>query len=234
MKSRTPDMVLLEGGRFVMGSESGQEDEAPPHTITLSPYCIARFAVTNREYGIFLEQAGAEAPPFWHDSRFNHPDQPVVAVNWHEAEAYCAWLSKVLGEAYRLPTEAEREYACRGGTSTAYPWGEGAERECGDYGRRWGEGGPELVGGPPNPFGLCNMSDNVHEWCTDWYGKNYYARSPQADPPGPPSGVRRVSRGGSWRHKVKVTRSSARSSIDPTFRYSDYGFRIARECSRLC
>jgi formylglycine-generating enzyme len=227
-KSPRPEMVPLEGGGFVMGSASGQEDEAPPHFVELSPFCIARFAVTNREYGIYLQKSGAQPPPLWNDPKFNHPDQPVVAVNWLEAVAYCAWLSKVLIEPYRLPTEAEREYACRAGSATAYPWGESAERDRGEYGRRWMEGGPEIVGGPPNAFGLYNMADNLHEWCSDWYGKDYYRFSPQKDPMGPPAGVRRASRGGSWRHHVKVTRSSARSAINPSFRYTDYGFRIAR------
>ena len=90
------------------------------------------------------------------------------------------------------------------------------------------KGSPEIVGGPPNPFRLYNTADNVHEWCSDWYGKDYYRFSPQKDPLGPLSGVRRTSRGGSWRHQVKVMRSSARSALNPCFRYTDYGFRIAR------
>ncbi len=226
-----PDMVLLDGGSFVMGSASGQENEAPPHIVELSSLYIARFAVTNREYGFYLGLTGIQPPPFWNDPHFNHSEQPVVAISWHEAAAYCAWLSQSLNELCRLPTEAEREYACRGGTDTAYPWGERAERDCGEYGRRWMEGGPEIAGGPPNAFGLYNMADNVHEWCSDWYGEDYYRLSPRENPPGPSMGIRRVSRGGSWRHQVKVTRSSARSALDPGFRYADYGFRIARPAS---
>jgi formylglycine-generating enzyme required for sulfatase activity len=221
-------MILLEGGSFLMGSASGREDEAPPHPVELSQFFIARFTVTNREYRVYLQQTGAQPPPSWDHPQFNHPEQPVVAVSWHEAAAYCEWLRQALNESYRLPTEAEREYACRGGTATAYPWGDSAERNCGEYGRRWLEGGPEIVGGPPNEFGLYNMADNIHEWCSDWYGRDYYRLSPQKDPPGPPSGIRRVGRGGSWRHQVKVTRSAARSAIDPGFRYTDFGFRLAR------
>ena len=118
--------------------------------------------------------------------------------------------------------------ACRAGTQTAYPWGDAAERDLGDYGRRWYEGGPEIAGGPSNAFGLYNMADNVHEWCLEWYGKDYYKLSPARDPGGPETGSRRASRGGSWRHQIKVTRSSARSSLDPSFRYTDYGFRVVR------
>ncbi len=220
------EMILLDGGTFTMGSASGRDDEAPPHEVEVSRFYIARCSVTNREYGLYLARAGAPPPPLWNDPAFSHADQPVVAVSWDDAVAYCAWLTAELGETYRLPTEAEREFACRGGTVTAYPWGETAERDLGAYGTRWFEGSPGVVGGPPNGFDLCNMADNVHEWCADWYGRDYYSLSPRKDPPGPASGVRRVSRGGSWRHHVKVTRSSARSAIDPRFRYTDYGFRV--------
>ncbi|HYK89404.1 MAG TPA: SUMF1/EgtB/PvdO family nonheme iron enzyme [Acidobacteriota bacterium] len=222
------DMVFLVGGTFVMGSDGGQEDESPPHTVELSPYYIGRYSVTNREYRAFIDCTVKEPLPAWNDPNFNDPSQPVVAVNWFEAMAYCAWLSELLGERFRLPTEAEREHACRAGTTTAYPWGDSVERNCTGYGRRWHEGAPEVVGGPQNSFGLCNMADNVHEWCSDWYSRDYYRVSPRKNPPGPASGVRRASRGGSWRHHVKLTRSSARSSLNPAFRYTDYGFRIAR------
>ncbi len=223
-----PEMVSLDGGNFLMGSDSGRDDEAPSHVVELSGFSIARFAATNRQYAVFLRETGAVPPPVWEDIRFNHPDQPIVAVNWFEAVSYCAWLSEVTGELFRLPTEAEREYACRAGSLTAFPWGESADRVLGEYGKRWLEGGPETVGGPPNAFGLCNMADNVHEWCSDWYDREYYRTSPRENPPGPASGIRRASRGGSWRHHVKVTRSSARSALDPAFRYTDFGFRVAR------
>jgi sulfatase modifying factor 1 len=222
-----PDMVMIEAGIFIMGSTSGRDDEVPPHVVTLSRFHIARFPVTHKEYEIYLSKTGREPPPGWNDPKFNHPYQPAVAVSWHDAVHYCEWLSREEDAAYRLPTEAEREYACRAGTTTAYPWGDSPDRDCREYGQRWLMGMPEIVGGPPNAFGLCNMADNVHEWCSDWYSKDYYRISPQRDPHGPECGIRRVSRGGSWRHMVKVTPSSARSAIDPSFRYTDFGFRIA-------
>ena len=97
---------------------------------------------------------------------------------------------------------------------------------------RW-KHGPEPVGlYKPNAYGLYNVGDNVHEWCSDWYDDGYYARSPERNPQGPQSGTRKASRGGSWRHHIKVTRTAARSSIPPEFQYADYGFRIARSLSR--
>jgi formylglycine-generating enzyme required for sulfatase activity len=224
-----PDLILIPGGLFVMGSEDGQDDERPPHEVELSPYYMSRYAVTNREYAVFVEAMSVPPSARRDDSRFNHADQPVVAVNWFEASAYCEWLGSRLGLPYRLPTEAEREMACRAGTNSNYPWGDSPNFEASDYGRRWLEGGPELVGGPPNEFGLCNMADNVHEWCTDWYSAGYYGVSPRRNPQGPAAGVRRVSRGGSWRHQLKVTRSSARSSLMPASRYTDYGFRVSSD-----
>jgi formylglycine-generating enzyme required for sulfatase activity len=223
-----PEMVPLQGGAFVMGSNTGSEDEAPPHEVELFPFSIGRFSVTNREYARFLEETHAAPPAVWGDPSFNHPDQPVVAVSWYDAVAYCEWLSRSTGALYRLPSEAEREFACRAGSTTAYPWGDCADRHTAEYGRRW-TNGPEFVGGPPNAFGLCNVADNVHEWCLDWYRRDYYRVSRRKDPRGPETGTRKVSRGGSWRHKVKVTRSAARSSIPPEYRYADYGFRVVRQ-----
>jgi formylglycine-generating enzyme required for sulfatase activity len=226
MPSR-PELVFISGGDFLMGCDEGRDDEKPVHRVELSAFFLARHAVTNREYALFVKAGGAERPPAWQDPRFTLPDQPVVAVSWFEAAAYCRWLEELFGQPFRLPTEAEREFACRAGSTTAYPWGEAPERPMGGYGKRWLEGCPETVGGQPNAFGLFNMADNIHEWCQDWYANDYYAASPRRDPSGPASGSRRASRGGSWRHHVKVTRSCARSSIPPSFQYADYGFRLA-------
>lgn len=211
-----------------MGSDSGREDEAPPHEVELFPFWIGRCAVTNRQYRVYIEQNSLAPPDAWMDPAFADPAQPVVAVSWDDAMSYCEWLCRVSGPGFRLPTEAEREYACRGGSPAAFPWGDSPSRDTGDYGRCWEEGGPEAVGGPPNNFGLCNMADNVHEWCADWYDRDYYRVSPRLNPRGPAAGSRRASRGGSWRHRVKVTRSSARSSLPPGYRYTDYGFRVVR------
>jgi formylglycine-generating enzyme required for sulfatase activity len=112
-----------------------------------------------------------------------------------------------------------------------YPWGNCEPHELPNYSERW-KTGPEPVGlYAPNAYGLFNLGDNVHEWCSDWYDAGYYAISPERNPQGPSSGIRRASRGGSWRHHIKVTRIAARSSIPPELRYADYGFRVAADIS---
>jgi formylglycine-generating enzyme required for sulfatase activity len=224
-----PEMLRIPEGWFLMGCETGRDDEKPVHRVWVDPFDLAAYQVTNAEYDCFLSATKAPAPLCWADPNFNDPRMPVVAVSWYEAASYCDWLSGATGKRYRLPTEAEWERAARGGTEgLTYPWGDAPPELVPDYARRW-KNGPEAVGlYAPNDFGLYNMGDNVHEWCADWYEADYYSQSPERNPQGPADGSRRASRGGSWRHHIKVTRTAARSSIPPEFKYADYGFRIAR------
>jgi formylglycine-generating enzyme len=224
-----PDMVVIPEGFFWMGSKNGPENEMPRHGVWLDSFGLGRFPVTNREYRIFVQASRATAPPFWTDPVFSHPDQPVVGVNWYEAVAYCVWLSEQTGKKFRLSTEAEWERAARGGREDAlYPWGDEPPWERPHAGYDLETGGPERVGAnPPNDFGLFDMSEGVHEWCSDYYAAGYYRVSPERNPAGPSTGERRASRGGSWRHRIKFSRCAARSSLPPNFKYSDYGFRLA-------
>jgi sulfatase modifying factor 1 len=224
-----PVMVRIPEQWFWMGCETGRDDEKPVHRVWVDSFELAVYQVTNAEYECFLAVTGASAPPCWTDPNFNHPKMPVTAVSWLEATTYCDWLGGITGKRYRLPTEAEWECAARGGTQgCAYPWGDSPPESLPDYVNRWKDG-PEPVGlHAPNAYGLFNIADNVHEWCADWYDPAYYRHSAERNPQGPVDGLRRASRGGSWRHHIKVSRSAARSSIPPQFQYADYGFRIAR------
>ena len=211
-----------------MGSEQEQENERPRHRVWLDSFGIARFPVTNRDYRQFLESMQKPPPPFWCDPMFSDENQPVVGVSWDEAVAYCQWLSEKTGQMFWLPTEAEWERAARGGKEGAlFPWGNEPPSEKHFIGCDPQTGGPAKVGvNEPNDFGLFDMSENVHEWCADYYDYNYYRYSPERNPPGPSAGQRRASRGGSWRHRIKFSRCAARSSLPPSFKYADYGFRV--------
>ncbi len=227
-----PALVRIPAGWFLMGSDTGQDNEKPVHRVWIDEFLIAACQVTNTEYGHFLRDATALPPPFWSDPAFNHPAQPVVGVSWHEAVRYCQWLSGSTGRTFRLPTEAEWERAARGGREGAlFPWGDTPPPSLPFYAARCADfwkTGPEPVGcAEPNACGLYNMCDNVHEWCSDWCAPDYYAGSPERNPRGPGTGERRASRGGSWRHHIKMSRCAARSSIPPEFHYADYGFRVA-------
>lgn len=227
-----PALVRIPAGWFLMGSDSGQDNEKPVHRIWVDEFLLSACQVTNAEYGHFPRDTGSLPPPFWNDPAFNHPEQPVVGVSWHDAVSYCEWLSRSTGRKFRLPTEAEWERAARGGREqTLYPWGDLPPQALPEYASRSADSwktGPELVGrGEANAYGLFNMCDNVHEWCSDWYAADYYQNSPERNPRGPETGGRRASRGGSWRHHIKMSRGAARSSIPPEFKYADYGFRVA-------
>ncbi len=227
-------MIVIPAGEFLMGCETGAANERPAHRVWVDGFAIGRTAVTNRLYRIFLaeteglEETGRTTPPGFSDPRFNHPDQPVTSVSWFDAAAYCAWLCERTGKPFRLPTEAEWERAARGGLEAKlYTWGDEPPQAQPSYAVLWGTG-PEQVGQrPPNGFGLYDIAENVHEWCADWYDAGSYSVSPPRNLHGPPTGVRRASRGGSWPHQIKIARVAARSSLPPEYQYSDCGFRCA-------
>ncbi|MGC2473276.1 MAG: SUMF1/EgtB/PvdO family nonheme iron enzyme [Candidatus Sulfotelmatobacter sp.] len=234
MSEREPNLVRIPASDFLMGSDKGQDCERPIHRVWIDSFLFAATQVTNEEYGRFLRATSNLPPPFWNDPTFNHPRQPVTGVSWHEAIRYCEWLSDQVGRHFRLPTEAEWEYAARGGLEQKqFSWGDDPPQSLPNYGTRW-QNGPEPVAQyAPNAFGLYDIGDNVHEWCGDWYDANYYATSPDRNPQGPDHSpmkpLRKSSRGGSWRHQIKVARCSARSSIPPEFQYADYGFRLVSD-----
>ena len=219
-----PVCAPIPAGWFDMGCEKGRDEEKPVHRVWVEAFEMAVYQVRNRDYVRF------QPPPQRNDPNFNDPDQPVTAVSWFEAVAYCEWLSRETGRLYRLPTEAEWERAARGGAEgSLYVWGDESPNSRPDYTRRWGgvANGPRPVGEEPsNPYGIFDIGENVHEWCSDWFDRDYYAVSPERNPSGPAAGERRASRGGSWRHQIKVSRCAARSSIPPSFQYADYGFRV--------
>lgn len=220
-------MVLIPAGEFEMGSNDGEDDEKPVHTVYLDAFYMDKYEVTNALYKKFMDATGYKAPAYWNDKRFNDPQHPVVGVSWKDANEYCKWAGK------RLPTEAEWEKAARGGlVGKKYPWGDTLTHNDANYS---GKGDKDIwkytssVGSfPPNGYGLYDMAGNVYEWCADWYGSNYYASSPKSNPAGQSSGLVRVLRGGSWSHlNDSNLRTAYRNYYDPTYVYNYLGFRCS-------
>jgi formylglycine-generating enzyme required for sulfatase activity len=214
-------------GWFLMGSDDGPEDERPAHRVWVDGFEMAVYPVTCADYRAFLDATNHEFP---RGCRFDAAttDLPVIGVSWLDCMDYCRWRG-TLGDHVRLPTEAEWERAARGTMSgRRYPWGDQIPTWIPQGGRGPLDGPWPVTLGEANDFGLFGIAANIHEWCTDWYAADFYPSSPERNPTGPTRGVRRASRGGAWRHAITISRCAARSRIDPSFRYTDYGFRLVR------
>ena len=232
-------LVLIPAGESTMGSEDGDSDERPPHRVRITrPFFLGQHEVTVGQFRAFVadskyrtdaEKEGDDET--WRSAFPSQTDEhPVVCVTWDDAVAFCQWLSRKEGKAYRLPTEAEWEYACRAGTQTRYSFGDDAK---GLSEHAWflanSLSQAHAVGGKkPNAWGLYDMHGNVSEWVADWYAGAYDGPSPRTDPPGAPSGTMRVMRGGSWLGRPPFQCSVSREGLPPTERKNLIGFRIAR------
>ncbi|MGA2265172.1 MAG: formylglycine-generating enzyme family protein [Phycisphaerae bacterium] len=217
-------LVLIPAGKFMMGSPAGEADrhanEGPQHEVTISkPFYMGVTEVTQEQY----EQVMGKNP-----SHFKGAQNPVESVSWNDAAEFCRKLSKRTGQAVRLPTEAEWEYACRAGAGTRYCFGD-AEAELGDY--AWhhdnSEGTTHPVGQKkPNVWGLYDMHGNVMEWCADWYSDSY-ANAASQDPQGPGTGSSRVCRGCYGIFPPAYHRSAVRSRHPSDYVSIGIGFRVA-------
>jgi formylglycine-generating enzyme required for sulfatase activity len=238
------EMVLIPSGNFLMGDED--EFDAPPHEVSVSSFYIGKYLVTQKEY----ERVMGSNPSRWKSS----PDNPVEQVRWSDAVKYCNkrsqmeglepcydlanWTCDFAANGYRLPTEAEWEYACRAGTTTAYYFGD-SDQKLGDFAWYKSNSGlrPQPVGQKrANPWGLFDMCGNVWEWCNDFYQVDYYEHSPGQDPKGPDAGDKKVVRGGAWKMESENCRSGYRyyenpGYVDVCFGYDIYGFRCARNAA---
>ncbi|MEZ4776762.1 MAG: SUMF1/EgtB/PvdO family nonheme iron enzyme [Bacteroidia bacterium] len=223
-KSAIPfaEFVQVEGGTFMMGSND-YDDEKPVHKVRLSPFAIGKFPITQRQWSEIM----GNNPSLFKDS----PDCPVEQVSWNEVKKFLEKLNaRYPGQNFRLPTEAEWEYAARGGRlSKGFKYaGSNNPEEAGWFDKN-AKGKTHPVGQKiPNELGIYDMSGNVFEWCQDWYGSDYYKNSPKDNPKGPESGDDRVVRGGSWYRSAVRLRVYDRRYYGPDFRYDVVGFRIAR------
>ena len=229
-----PDILWLpvEVGDFPMGSDAAS-DEQPIHPVYLDAFEIAKYPVTNSQYACFVAATDRKPPKHWGGRM--PPDElrthPVVAVSWEDAAAFCGWLSERCGARIHLPTEAEWEKAARGTDGRTYPW-EGVFDAARCNMRDTGIGGTSPVGMFPageSPYEVADMAGNVWEWVNDWYDKDYYRRSPRANPQGPERGTYRVLRGGSWGSNVGSVRSAFRVNDFPVdWLNFGLGFRCVR------
>ncbi len=221
--------VLIQPGSFMMGSPSGERhrnrDEGPRHRVVISrPFYLQTTEVTQAQYRAIMRS---------NPSRFKGCDQcPVEQVSWNDAQEFIRRLNALdKTNKYRLPTEAEWEYACRAGSGTAYYFGNNFSRlgHYAWYGANSKNRTKPVAQKRPNAWGLYDMHGNVWEWCQDWYDKRYYRRSPNRDPQGPANGCGRVLRGGSWFFRFRSTlRSARRYQFDPSLRSDNGGFRVVR------
>lgn len=232
------EMVLIPGGKFIMGSpkDQGDEDEQPQHEMYLDAYYIDVHEVTNRAYKQFVDATGHRVPfvdaewaePYnWKNGTFpeGRGDYPVVLVSWEDAKAYADYIGE------RLPTEAEWEEAARGGLEgKSYPWGEGIDESVANYhvSDTAEEDLHPVKSYPPNGFGLYDMAGNVWEWCSDWYDYNAYLKGLKENPRGTEKGDYRVYRGGAWINIAKFQRCGERGKNIPYTQSYVIGFRCVK------
>ncbi len=212
------NMIYIEGGTFQMGeSYSSGGLKNPLHKVTLSPFYIGRYEVTNEEW----EAVMGSVP-----SKFDEPKDPVENVSWYDCQEFIKKLNSLTRKIFRLPTEAEWEFAARGGKkSKGYKFSGSNISESGAW---HSYHFTSKVGKKsPNELGLYDMSGNVSEWCYDWYNEDYYVHSPEKDPQGPSSGEYKIIRGGDWYDDEKSCHVSLRKCDRPSNSVSYHGFRLA-------
>ena len=225
----TMEFVWIEPGTFMMGSPASEEDrnEGPQHEVTINRgFYLGKYEVTQGQW-----ESVMGTTPWSVEKRVqSNPQHPAAYISWDDMQEFIQQLNETAGAVlYRLPTEAEWEYACRAGTMTLWSFGED-EGQLGEY--AWyrdnnSPDGTKAVGQKrPNPWGLYDMHGNVWEWCQNWWGS--YTSDSQVDPPGPASGSARVLRGGSFVHPAQHVRSAHRFYIAPSSRFPDLGARLLR------
>jgi formylglycine-generating enzyme required for sulfatase activity len=217
------EMVFVQGGTFTMGCTSEQgsdcfDDERPAHTVNLSNYYIGKYEVTQAQWKVVMGS---------NPSYFKGDNLPVENVSWNDVQEFIRKLNSQTGKNYRLPTEAEWEYAARGGNqSKGYKYsGSNSAGEVAWYYDNSGNKTHPVGQKKGNELGIYDMIGNVWEWCQDWDGT--YSSNSQKNPVGASSGSRRVDRGGGWKHNAVRCRVAFRSSDSPSDRGSDLGFRLA-------
>jgi formylglycine-generating enzyme required for sulfatase activity len=226
-----PALVSLPGGTFEMGSNSDDPAERPVHRVSIGhPFAIGKYEVTIEQWNACADTNGCPRIDIEGNAS---KTAPIRNLSWDDAQVYVKWLTKTTGKTYRLPSEAEWEYAARGGTTTTYWWGNEMRKgyaDCKDCGEPWRKDSPVNVGSfIPNPFGLFDMNGSVWEWVGDCWHSSYKGAPADGrvwDEAGCPM---RVIRGGSWPDGAAYMQSSTRFKYSPSVRQSQNGMRVARD-----
>ncbi len=211
------EMIAVTGGTFTMGSSNSESDESPPHTVSVGNFYMGKYEVTQAQWYAVMKNS---------PSRFGNCNNcPVENVSWNDIQEFLQKLNRGTGKNYRLPTEAEWEYAAKGGQGYTYAGSDNIDQVA------WYDGNSGSKTHPvgqkkPNGYGLYDMTGNVWEWCSDWYSSDYYESSPAANPQGPSSGSDRVLRGGSWGYDAQDCRVANRIFNGPDCRDLNGGFRV--------
>ncbi|SDC16133.1 Formylglycine-generating enzyme, required for sulfatase activity, contains SUMF1/FGE domain [Cupriavidus sp. YR651] len=226
-----PVLISLNPGSFTMGSATSDPAERPPHRVNIpQSFAIGKYEVTNEQWNAC---ADANACPRIGTNPADAKNAPVRDVSWDDAQQYLAWLSKTTGKTYRLPSEAEWEYAARGGTASAYWWGDQMRKgnaNCKDCGDPWSDAAPANVGSfAANPYGLHDMNGSVWEWVADCWHSSYKNAPVDGRVWDEAACTARVIRGGSWREGASYMVSSTRFKYSTSVRQSQNGFRVARD-----
>jgi formylglycine-generating enzyme required for sulfatase activity len=253
-----PEMVKIKGGSFKMGSKDpeAKEDEENIHEVHVDEFFIGKFEVTVAQFKSFIDATSYQTEAerigksyiytgSWknmkginwrHDARGNlrpasEYDHPVIHISWNDAMAYCKWLSEQTKKSYRLLTEAEWEFAARGGSQSKgfkYSGSNNIDESAWYIGSSQDKGTYPSGTKKPNEAGVYDLSGNVYEWCADWYDSEYYLNSPSHNPKGATSGISRVVRGGSWHDTAEKNRVGSRFNGNPSYCGYNIGFRVAR------
>lgn len=217
------NMVWVTGGSFIMGNNISEPDERPAYEVVIDGFAISRYPVTQRQWMVIMERNPSDFPGC---------DQcPVDKVSWDDAQVFIKKLNMLTGKKYTLPTEAEWEYAAKGGRDAPGNFRYAGSDDIDSVGWYAGNSGrmPHPVGQKkPNELGLYDMTGNVWEWCQDWYAKFYYEQNESNNPQGPPSGSGRVRRGGSWYTQSTSCKTSARNNVRQDYFDDIGGFRLAQ------
>jgi formylglycine-generating enzyme required for sulfatase activity len=225
--------VVLNAGIFKMG-DANSKTAAPVHDVQVHAFAIGKYLVTRGDFAAFIQDSAYQAGEGWHMARFRQTDRdPVVNIGWSDAQAFAGWLSKKTNKKFRLPSEAEWEYAARAGTSTRFYWGDAVgsnQANCNSCDSRWDGDSTAPVGSfAANPWGLFDMAGNAAEWTLDCYSDNYQKVPIDGSAAADGDCKSRVVRGGSWSDPSENMGSAFRDPNLPDYHYMNIGFRLVRE-----